>query len=99
MASNLSIFFDIGGVVGGIGSGAVSDFTGCSSLVSFTLCMLSAPTVYVYYSTGMSNFIKHIARKNPLSSQLRSCVKEVEGVLPGSQNEIVVFRSFDKTTY
>lgn len=55
LASNLSNFFYFGGVVGGIGAGAVSDISRSGSLVSFTLCILSSPMLYIYHTAGELN--------------------------------------------
>lgn len=50
--STLQILFDIGGVVGGVVAGHLSDKTGASALVSVGFTLACIPVLYLYRTFG-----------------------------------------------
>ncbi|TGZ63172.1 hypothetical protein CRM22_007052 [Opisthorchis felineus] len=51
-AADLSTIFDVGGIIGGILAGAVSDHTGASATVCVVMLMFSVPMLYLYFLYG-----------------------------------------------
>jgi sugar phosphate permease len=51
-AGNLSILFDVGGIVGGAVAGALSDATGASACVSVAFVSCSVPCMWLYRTFG-----------------------------------------------
>ena len=55
-AANISIYYDVGGVIGGILAGIAADFTGMSASVCSIMLVAAIPTVnniwdiYVYHN-------------------------------------------------
>ncbi|XP_033641154.1 glucose-6-phosphate exchanger SLC37A2-like isoform X1 [Asterias rubens] len=59
-SADLSTLFDVGGVLGGIVIGFLSDVTGASATVSFVALIISAPLVYIYNAFGYINLASSI---------------------------------------
>ncbi|XP_030833755.1 glucose-6-phosphate exchanger SLC37A2 isoform X4 [Strongylocentrotus purpuratus] len=55
-AADLSTLFDVGGILGGIFAGFLSDMADCSATVSFISLIIAAPLVYVYNAYGYISF-------------------------------------------
>ncbi|XP_022088500.1 glucose-6-phosphate exchanger SLC37A2-like isoform X2 [Acanthaster planci] len=55
-----STLFDVGGVLGGIVIGLLSDLSGASATVSFVALVVSAPLVYIYNAYGYLSLAKSI---------------------------------------
>lgn len=51
-AGNLSILFDVGGVLGGATIGYLADVSGASALVSWGFVLMSVPVLYLYRTYG-----------------------------------------------
>ncbi|KER30905.1 hypothetical protein T265_02720 [Opisthorchis viverrini] len=51
-AADLSTIFDVGGIIGGILAGAVSDHTGASATVCVIMLVFSVPMLYLYFLYG-----------------------------------------------
>ncbi|XP_021346440.1 glucose-6-phosphate exchanger SLC37A2-like isoform X1 [Mizuhopecten yessoensis] len=51
-AADLSTFFDVGGILGGITAGLVSDYTGARATTCVIQLMLAAPVMYIYNLYG-----------------------------------------------
>lgn len=60
-AGNLSILFDVGGVLGGTIAGWLSDASGASALVSFVFVFSAIPFLYMYRVYGEISFTINIA--------------------------------------
>ncbi|GAB4813197.1 hypothetical protein N2152v2_000243 [Parachlorella kessleri] len=60
-AGNLSILFDVGGVMGGVVAGALSDASGASALVSSSFVYLAIPVLYAYRAFGNASFTMNIS--------------------------------------
>eukprot|EP01024_Parvocaulis_polyphysoides_P063178 TRINITY_DN72774_c0_g1_i1.p3 TRINITY_DN72774_c0_g1~~TRINITY_DN72774_c0_g1_i1.p3 ORF type:complete len:205 (-),score=16.34 TRINITY_DN72774_c0_g1_i1:379-909(-) len=54
-AGRLSVLFDIGGVVGGVVAGSLSDKYQTSALVAFSFLFASCPSMYIYSTQGDIN--------------------------------------------
>ncbi|KAL4457256.1 hypothetical protein ABPG75_012121 [Micractinium tetrahymenae] len=59
-AGNLSILFDVGGVLGGAIAGWLSDASGASALVSFSFVFSAIPFLYLYRVFGEVSFAVNI---------------------------------------
>lgn len=59
-AGNLSILFDVGGVLGGAVAGYLSDVSGASALVSFGFVFSAIPFLYLYRVFGQLSFAVNI---------------------------------------
>ena len=55
-AGKLSILFDVGGVVGGIAAGFLSDASSSPAIVSCSFVYLAIPTLYLYREYGSVSF-------------------------------------------
>lgn len=55
-AGQLSILFDVGGVLGGVMAGHLSDATGASALVSAVFVYTAVPFLYLYRAYGSVSF-------------------------------------------
>lgn len=51
-ASNMTVFFYVGGILGEIVSGVVADVTGCSGVTALGLCIFSGPVLYALFHAG-----------------------------------------------
>ncbi|XP_033758467.1 glucose-6-phosphate exchanger SLC37A2-like isoform X2 [Pecten maximus] len=51
-AADLSTFFDVGGIFGGIAAGLISDYTGARASTCVLQLMLAAPVMYIYNLYG-----------------------------------------------
>ncbi|XP_014667224.1 PREDICTED: sugar phosphate exchanger 2-like, partial [Priapulus caudatus] len=60
-SADLSTFFDIGGIVGGILAGIVSDYTGKSASTCTAMLVLSAPMMFIYEAYGNISLKNNIA--------------------------------------
>lgn len=60
-AGNLSILFDVGGVLGGTIAGWLSDASGASAVVSFAFVLSAIPFLYMYRIFGEVSFAVNIA--------------------------------------
>lgn len=60
-AGNLSILFDVGGVLGGALAGYLSDVTGASAVVSCSFVYLAIPFLYLYRAYGSLSLTINIA--------------------------------------
>ena len=56
-AGYLSSAFDIGGILGGIIAGAVSDFGNGRALTSVTMLTVACPVMYIYHEFGYISVI------------------------------------------
>lgn len=59
-AGNLSILFDVGGVVGGAVAGVLSDATSASACVSVAFVFCSVPCMWLYRTFGHLSFAWNI---------------------------------------
>eukprot|EP00794_Sanderia_malayensis_P010901 gene10901-12060_t len=59
-SADLAIYFDVGGIVGGILAGYVSDKTKCSGLTCFVMLILSAPCLFLYEFHGDTSLVINI---------------------------------------
>ncbi|CAG9462249.1 unnamed protein product [Pedinophyceae sp. YPF-701] len=60
-AGDLSVLFDIGGILGGVAAGHLSDSTGASSIVASLFVYTSIPVLYAYSKYGHMSFFFNIA--------------------------------------
>ncbi|KAG8434670.1 hypothetical protein GDO86_012871 [Hymenochirus boettgeri] len=60
-AGDLSTLFDVGGIIGGILAGAISDYTGKSAITCTIMLILTAPMLFVYNQFGQSGVSATIA--------------------------------------
>ena len=56
-ADQLSIWYDIGGIVGGTVAGLVSDWLGARTVVVMPMLLLSVPMLFVYGMTGVAGTV------------------------------------------
>lgn len=59
-AGNLSILFDVGGVLGGIVAGFLSDTTSSPAVVSCSFVYLAIPVLYMYRAYGEVSFLFNV---------------------------------------
>lgn len=59
-AGKLSILFDVGGVMGGIVAGFLSDKSSCPAIVSASFVYIAIPVLYVYREYGNLSFSTNI---------------------------------------
>ena len=59
-AGNLSILFDVGGVLGGVLAGYLSDASGAPAVVSCTFVYLAIPVLWLYRNYGELSFFLNI---------------------------------------
>lgn len=60
-SADISTLFDVGGIVGGIIAGALSDSTGMSASPCCFMLLFSIPLLYIYYVSSSSCFILSIS--------------------------------------
>jgi len=60
-AGNLSILFDVGGVLGGVLAGYLSDASSAPAVVSCAFVYLAIPTLYLYRAYGEISFLLNIS--------------------------------------
>ena len=60
-AGNLSVLFDVGGVLGGIAAGLLSDRTGASACVSCGFVLMAIPAMLLYRTFGATCMAVNIA--------------------------------------
>lgn len=60
-AGNLSILFDIGGVMGGVVAGYLSDASSAPAVVSCSFVYLAIPVLYLYRAYGEISFLINIS--------------------------------------
>jgi MFS transporter, OPA family, solute carrier family 37 (glycerol-3-phosphate transporter), member 1/2 len=60
-AGNLSILFDVGGVLGGVLAGYLSDTSGAPAVVSCSFVYLAIPFLYLYRAYGDVSFLLNIS--------------------------------------
>ncbi|EDV21324.1 uncharacterized protein TRIADDRAFT_60236 [Trichoplax adhaerens] len=60
IAAFISIFFDIGGIIGVIVAGIIFDKTNKKAIISMTLYAISIPTLYLYHFYGRINLASNI---------------------------------------
>ena len=60
-AGDLSVLFDIGGILGGVAAGHLSDRLGASSVVSTVFVYLSIPVLYAYRHLGHISFFLNVS--------------------------------------
>ncbi|XP_041373277.1 glucose-6-phosphate exchanger SLC37A2-like isoform X2 [Gigantopelta aegis] len=58
-AADLSTFFDIGGIAGGIVAGVISDRTGARASTCMVMLLLAAPMMYVYDLYGSVSYAQN----------------------------------------
>ncbi|KAK7600876.1 hypothetical protein V9T40_008317 [Parthenolecanium corni] len=51
-SANLSTLFDVGGILGGIFAGVISDYTGMQAFTCGAMLVYSVPMLYIYYLYG-----------------------------------------------
>ncbi|KAK2180995.1 hypothetical protein NP493_418g02045 [Ridgeia piscesae] len=54
-AADLSTFFDVGGIVGGVAAGVISDRTGGRASICLVMLFLAAPMMFIYQHFGHIN--------------------------------------------
>ncbi|XP_053126087.1 glucose-6-phosphate exchanger SLC37A2 isoform X2 [Hemicordylus capensis] len=59
-AGDMSTLFDVGGIIGGITAGLVSDYTGGRGTTCCVMLILAAPMLFVYSSFGQSGLTMSI---------------------------------------
>ncbi|XP_062817082.1 glucose-6-phosphate exchanger SLC37A2 isoform X2 [Anolis carolinensis] len=59
-AGDMSTLFDVGGIVGGILAGLISDYTGGRATTCCTMLVLAAPMLFLYNSIGQNGFATSI---------------------------------------
>ena len=59
-AADLAIPFDVGGAIGGIIAGYLSDRTNCSGIVIFVMLLMAAPSLFVYKFYGNASLGSNI---------------------------------------
>nr|CAD7462127.1 unnamed protein product [Timema tahoe] len=60
LSGDLSTLFDVGGIVGGIAAGVVSDYTGMYATTCSVMLTFAAPMLFVYEKFGTNNFSVNI---------------------------------------
>nr|CAD7404666.1 unnamed protein product [Timema cristinae] len=60
LSGDLSTLFDVGGIVGGIAAGVVSDYTGMYATTCSVMLTFAAPMLFVYEKFGTYNFSVNI---------------------------------------
>lgn len=60
-AGNLSVLFDVGGVLGGIAAGLLSDRTGANARVSCGFVLMAMPAMLLYRTFGATCMAVNIA--------------------------------------
>lgn len=55
LSADLSTIFDVGGILGGIFAGAISDYTGMSALTCTIMLILAVPLLFLYNMFGAIN--------------------------------------------
>ena len=60
-AGNLSVLFDVGGVLGGVAAGLLSDRTGASACVSCGFVLAAIPAMLLYRTFGATCMAVNIA--------------------------------------
>nr|CAD7201873.1 unnamed protein product [Timema douglasi]CAD7414398.1 unnamed protein product [Timema poppensis] len=60
LSGDLSTLFDVGGIVGGIAAGVVSDYTGMYATTCSVMLAFAAPMLFVYEKFGTYNFSVNI---------------------------------------
>lgn len=60
-AGNLSILFDVGGVLGGVAAGHLSDTSGAPACVSCAFVYMAIPVLYAYRALGDASFLVNIS--------------------------------------
>ena len=53
-AADWSVFFDVGGMLGGIVAGALTDFTHCPGIVNVVMLILAAPALFLFKFHGQA---------------------------------------------
>ncbi|EDV21320.1 uncharacterized protein TRIADDRAFT_60232 [Trichoplax adhaerens] len=48
----LSVFFDLGGIIGSVSAGLIIDKTGCKAIICTVLLLLSVPSLFIYHYFG-----------------------------------------------
>nr|CAD7590126.1 unnamed protein product [Timema genevievae] len=60
LSGDLSTLFDVGGIVGGIAAGVVSDYTGMYATTCSVMLTFAAPMLFVYEKFGTNNLSVNI---------------------------------------
>lgn len=55
-ASNMTVLFYVGGIVGEIVAGVIADISGCSGATAFGFSTLSGPALYALFHAGKPHF-------------------------------------------
>jgi len=59
-AADLAIYFDVGGIVGGIMAGFISDKTKCSGITCFVMLIIAAPMLFLYKFHGNHSLVINV---------------------------------------
>ncbi|XP_046854310.1 glucose-6-phosphate exchanger SLC37A2-like [Xenia sp. Carnegie-2017] len=59
-AGDLSSFFDVGGIIGGIVAGVISDRTNCSGITCVIMLVLAAPAIFIYRFYSNNSLLKNV---------------------------------------
>lgn len=49
LSADLSTLFDVGGIIGAIAAGVISDYTGMSATTCVGMLAIAAPMVFIYF--------------------------------------------------
>ena len=60
-AGDLSTFFDVGGIIGGIAAGVISDLTHCSGITCVVMLIFASPSLYVYHFYSNRDLLTNVA--------------------------------------
>eukprot|EP00795_Rhopilema_esculentum_P016289 gene16289-7674_t len=60
-AADLSIYFDVGGIIGGIMAGFISDKSKCSGITCWVMLVVAAPLLFIFKFYGSTNLTVYIA--------------------------------------
>ncbi|XP_075234454.1 major facilitator superfamily transporter 16 isoform X3 [Lycorma delicatula] len=57
LSADLSTLFDVGGIIGGIAAGMISDYSGMNATTCSGMLLLAIPVLFVYHMYGADNLI------------------------------------------
>lgn len=60
LSADISTVFDMGGIVGAILAGVISDSTGMSALTCSSMLLVTAPLLFIYQKVGASSIVLNI---------------------------------------
>lgn len=60
LSADLSTLFDVGGIIGAIAAGVISDYTGMSATTCVGMLAIAAPMVFILYTTLITSIINFV---------------------------------------